>query len=209
MYQPSQEMLKKYADVFIKWALNGGKGIQPGETVLITVPECAKPMLLPLQQATLEAGGNPIIEYLPDGLNANFFTHANADQIAYRPKKRILGTVDDIDHRMYIIAEADKYETSTIEPKKIMDRFKTIKFYREALQKKEQEGNLSWTLGMYATPSMASDVGLSLEEYWQEIIHACYLDHDNPIEKWQQTTDEVQRIGQKLTDLRIQKLHVE
>lgn len=208
MFQPTPQVLKKYADVFIKWALNSWEGIKPGETVLITVPECAKPLLLPLQQATLEAGGNPVIEYLPDGLQKNFFDHANSDQIEYRPTERILGTVKDIDHRMYIIAEADKYETSGVDAKKIMDRFKTIKFYREALQKKEQEWNLTWTLGMYATPSMAADVGLSLEEYWWEIIHACYLDHDDPVSQWKKTTQEIQEIGQKLSDLKIQKVHV-
>jgi len=56
MAAPTPEMLKKYADIFIKYALNSGKGINPGETVLITVPECAKPILEPLQRATLEAG---------------------------------------------------------------------------------------------------------------------------------------------------------
>jgi len=106
----------------------------------------------------------------------------------------MLGTVEDIDHRMYIIAEADKYELADVPGKKVMDRFNTIKFYRDALNKKEQAGNLSWTLGMYATQNMADDVGLTLDEYWDEIIHACYLDLDDPIAKWREVDSQIKSI---------------
>ena len=43
-YIPSQEILDKYADVMINFALNGGAGIQEGEVVRIMVPESARPI---------------------------------------------------------------------------------------------------------------------------------------------------------------------
>lgn len=55
---------------------------------------------------------------------------------------------------------------------------------------------------------MASDVGLTLEEYWGEIINACYLDEVDPIAKWREVFAENIAIQQKLNALQIRKVHV-
>lgn len=146
MYTPSSTILSRYADILINFALGGGTGIKAGEVVLLSVPECARPMLQPLHDAVLRAGGHPLIDIIPDGLQRSFFEQANDDQVSYRPMKRLLATVEDIDHRLVIIAEAEKYELSGIDTEKVMKRFATIKPYRKALNEKEYQGKLTWTL---------------------------------------------------------------
>ena len=42
-YVPPQEILERYADVLINFALGGGHGVQPGEVVRIASAESAKP----------------------------------------------------------------------------------------------------------------------------------------------------------------------
>ncbi len=74
------------------------------------MPECARPLLKPLHDTVLQSGGHPVVEIVPDGLQRSFFQHANESQLLYRPMQRLLGTVADIDHRLYIIAEEEKYE---------------------------------------------------------------------------------------------------
>lgn len=149
------------------------------------------------------------MEIIPDGLQRSFFYHANESQLLYRPMQRLLGTVSDIDHRLYIIAEDEKYELAGIEGDKIMRRFATIKPYREALNDKEHQGQLSWTLGMYGTQAMAAFAGMSLEEYWNQIIYACFLDDENPIARWQEVTETLHGLTEKLNALKIQSVHVE
>lgn len=122
--------------------------------------------------------------------------------------KRLLATVDDIDHRLFVLGESDKYELAGIESKKIIDRFATIKPYREALQEKEHKGKLSWTIGMYGTPAMASYANISLEEYWQQIIYACYLDDENPIARWREIEQKIHTIKKKLDGLKIEWVHI-
>ena len=53
MYKPSDEILEKYANVLVNFALNSGKGIKKGDVVFVQVPESAKPMLIALQRANL------------------------------------------------------------------------------------------------------------------------------------------------------------
>ncbi len=87
---PSSHILDQYADVLVNFALGGGTGIKPGESVLLIVPECARPMLQPLHDTVLRAGGNPVVEIVPDGLQRSFFSLANEEQNVYRPMKRLL-----------------------------------------------------------------------------------------------------------------------
>jgi aminopeptidase len=208
MYTPSSTILQRYADVLINFALGGGNGIKPGEVVLLCVPECARPMLQPLHDAVLKSGGHPVVDIIPDGLQRSFFELANDEQNTYRPMKRLLATVEDCDHRLYMIAEHEKYELAGVNTEKVMKRFATIKPYREAMNKKENEGKFTWTLGLYGTPAMASFAGMSLEEYWGEIINACYLDDKNPIEKWKETENTLRTLSKKLTDMEIEWVHV-
>ncbi len=172
------------------------------------MPECARPLLKPLHDTVLRSGGHPIVEIIPDGLQRSFFQLANEPQLLYRPMSRLLGTVADIDHRLYIIAEEEKYELSGIDGEQVMRRFSTIKPYREALNDKEHQGKLSWTLGMYGTQAMAAFAGMSLEEYWDQIIHACFLDDENPIARWKETQTTIGVLAEKLTALAIQSVHV-
>ncbi|MCB9807539.1 aminopeptidase [Candidatus Peribacteria bacterium] len=165
-------------------------------------------MLQPLHDAVLRAGGHPLIDIMPDGLQRSFFEKANEDQINYRPMKRLLGTVEDIDHRLVIIAEAEKYELAGINTENVMKRFATIKPYRKALNDKEHDGKLTWTLGLYGTPAMASFAGLSLEEYWQQIIYACFLDDENPIARWKEVETTLDTLTSKLNAMHIEWVHV-
>ncbi len=208
MYEPSYEILKKYADILVKFALRGGKWINKGETVIVQIPECAKPLFLPLQESILEAWGHPIMEYLPDGVSKHFFEHASDDQLTYYPKHYHHGKIQETTHLIQIIAEADKYEFQDIDPKKIAARISSRKKIREERTKKEMAGKLSRNISMYGTQAMADDVGMSLEDYRNEMIKACYLDHDDPIAERKRIFMEIETIKSKLDQLKIQYVHI-
>jgi aminopeptidase len=55
---------------------------------------------------------------------------------------------------------------------------------------------------------MADEANMSLEEYRDQIIQACYLDQENPIQKRKDTFSEINQIMEKLNNLNIQKVHV-
>lgn len=156
----------------------------------------------------LKSGGHPVVDIVPDGLQRSFFHLANDEQMNFRPMKRLLATVDECDHRLFIIAEHEKYELAGIDGARVMNRYKTIRPFREAIQKKENAGKLTWTLGLYGTEAMAAFAGMSLQEYWGEIINACFLDNENPIARWQETEAKLAELTTKLTNLQIEWLHV-
>ena len=120
LYQPNPEILEKYANVLVNFALNSGKGVKKGEVVFVQIPESAKPLLIPLQKTILQAGAHPIIQYLPDEISKTFFENATPDQLSFFPAALLKGRVEQADHFISIIAETNLHELEGIDPKLIM-----------------------------------------------------------------------------------------
>ena len=208
-YQPSEELLEKYADVMINFALNGGEGVKNGEVVQLRVSEVAKPLLVALRRAVLKAGAHPIIFYTPDEFAREHYELASDEQLSFFPKKFLKGLVDEIDHTVAVLSETDKKELDGIDSGKIMAAQKALKPYMDWRREKEGAGEYTWTLCMYGTQAMADEVDLSLEEYWDEIVKACYLDDPQPAEKWKALYKDLYEYKDRLDVLPIEKLHIE
>lgn len=208
IFKPSGKILKKYSDVLVNFALNSGKGIKKGEVVMLQVFESAKPILKHLIKSVLKSGAIPLIQFIPEGVDRTFLENANDTQLKYHPKKYLLERVNECDHFLVVGAQSDKHELECIDSKKIMLRQKSSKFYKDARNKKEKEGNLTWTYGIYGTNAMAKEVGMSQKEYWNQIIKACFLDFSNPISKWKEVYRMINDIKNKLNKLEIEKVHI-
>lgn len=208
MYQPSTKILDKYADVLIKFALNGGKGVKPGQVVFLRVFEAAKPLLNSLQKSVLKIGAHPIIQYLPNEMARQFFELANQDQLNFFPAAFLKGRIRQSDHSLTILAETDYHEFEGIDPKKIMDRNVVFKPYKDWFNKKENKGKLSWSVAFYPTPAMAKEANMTLCQAWKQVIKACFLNYADPVKKWQQVKKKTDQIRKKLNKLDIIKINV-
>lgn len=208
-YQPSQKILRKYAQVLINCALNSGQGLKKGEVVRLMVPDIAKPLARELQNAVLRAGGHPMMQLVPTEFTQDFFTLANDQQLTFFPKKYIKERVDVTDHQVFIIADPDPFELKDIDPEKIILARDAKKDYRQWLDEKEDQGNFTHTIALWGVEAKAKIVGLSLEKYWQQIIQACYLDKDNPVQEWHQIFKMQQAIKDELNQIKIEWIKIE
>ncbi len=218
-YTPSAKILKKYADVLVKFALGGGKGIKKGDVVRVSSSESAKLLFTAVCNAIVDAGGHVIGNYAPDDEQGDkrraesftryFYEHAQPHQITFFPEKYLKGLAEQIDHSIFILADADPHALKGVDPKKIMQRGLTLKPFKDMLNQKEWNNKFTWTIGMYGTPAMAKEAGLSEKEYWQQIIKACFLDEKNPIAKWKQVYRDIEKYRSRLNKLspKIDRLH--
>lgn len=208
MYQPSEEILYKYAKVLLNFALNSGKGVKKGEVVFLRIRESAKPFLLPLQKVILESGAHMLLHYSPEGVNKAYYNQASDEQLTFQAKPYLLGRLETIDHLVAILSENDKHELEGVDSKKIMMAQKAMKYYSEAMDVKENKGKFTWTLGLFGTQAMADEAGLTLEQYWKEIINACYLNEKDPVSKWKELFKSIQLTINKLNKLKICCVHI-
>src|SRR6266571_2889064 len=98
-YQPNPQILENYADVFVNFALNSGEGIRPGEVVQVRCPDVAKPLISPLQESILKAGGHMYLETIPTGLDRSFYVLANEEQLDFFSLPYQQAKAAMIDHR--------------------------------------------------------------------------------------------------------------
>lgn len=207
-YVPSQEILDKYATVLVNFALNSGKGVQKNEVVQCIVPDVAKPLALSLHNAILRAGAHPILRFLPSGFDKHFYQLASEEQLLFFPEDYMKSRVDLIDHTIGIIADVDPMELSEVDSSKIMRARNSKKLYRDWLDEKEVKGKYTWTLALWGVDAKADEVSLTLEDYWKQIIKACFLDEKDPVAKWKEIFDFQKKTLAKLNDLRIDYLEM-
>ncbi|HWO07746.1 MAG TPA: aminopeptidase [Candidatus Paceibacterota bacterium] len=219
-YTPSETILKRYADVLVNFALNMGKGIKKGDVVRLSATESAKPLFVACYNAIIDAGGHVLTHYAPDDENGDmrrnagfgryFYERAQPHQINFFPEKYLRGVVDQMDHSLYLLAEKDPHALDGVDPKKIMARGKALKPFMDWRNEKQHAGKFTWTIGMYGTPAMAKEAGLSEKEYWNQIIKACFLDYPDPIRRWKKVYREIEKYKLRLNKLspKIKKLHI-
>jgi aminopeptidase len=213
-YTPPPEQLHRYADLLVTFALGGGAGIDRGDCVLITCPDAARPLYLECCRAVWQAGGHVLHNYNPaphpgSNLEAIFYEHATDEQLDFFPEPYMRGVAEQSDHHLYLMADTDPRGLSDVPPARQMRRQVAHKPLQEWLETKENENRFSWTIAAYGTEAMASEARMGLEEYWEQIVRACYLDLEDPIARWRELYDEIHARCQSLDRLPIDRLHVE
>jgi aminopeptidase len=204
----SQEILRKYADVLVNFALNSGEGVKKGEVVRIVVPDVAKPLALELQNAVLKAGAQPIMRFLPTGFDKDYYTLASEDQLKFFPRGYHKSHVKLIDHTIGVLADPDPEALAEVDPKKIILARDSKKLLRDWFDAKEHEGKYTWTIAMWGVEAKAKEVGLSLEEYWNQIIKSCYLDSEDPIAEWRKIAKFQEKVKKSLNEMAIEYVTV-
>lgn len=213
MIKLDETLLKKYARVMIHYALNNGHGIRKGDTVFLVGQESTKALFLAIAKEIYATGGNVITNYLPDNtkdssLSRFLLQNATDEQLSFFAKPYWKGIVDAADHILFIISEPDIHYLEGLPSSKISMMNSARAPYMKMREEKEQIGKLSWSLCLYGTESMANEAGLTIEEYWEQIIEACYLREDDPVIKWKAVQKEIEDIKDKLDTLEIEKLHI-
>jgi aminopeptidase len=214
-FEPPGEVLERYAALVVGWALGGGTGIARGDVVLITAPDVAKPLYAACCRAVWRAGGHVLHGYRPAdnrfeaNLTGDFLTLAAEEQLDFFPDRYWRGIVDQADHHLTILADADPHALADTDPRRILRNRRARRRLREWWDAKENAGAFTWTIVLYGTDAMAAEAGMSTEEYWEQIIAGCYLGEADPAARWRQIEEQIQAHAAWLNSLPIDRLHVE
>lgn len=212
-YEVPAEYLERYADLLVNFALGGGAGISRGDVVQVIAPESAKPFYAELCRAVWRAGGHALGDYRPDdderlSLARDFYALAEDDQLGFFPELYHRGVINQIDHFIYVRCDAAPHVLRDVDPAKLLAHERSFAPLVQWEAAKETAGKLTWTVGLYGTEAMAAEAGLSIEEYWQEIVRACFLDHGDPKARWREVDEQLQSYTQALDALPIDRLHM-
>lgn len=211
----TEKQLENYASIMVNYAVGNSKGIQAGETVLVIGNETSKSLYLKILQKIWEAGGNVIQQYYPTeaprgNKSTTFFESiASEKQLDFAPKNMQTGLVKDVDHLLLIIANDNPTELKDIKAELIKRLSNSGDHFMKERRDAEMAGELTWTLCLYPTQAYADEAEMSLQEYFDEVANACYLNDDNPVNAWKLFKEENSSVKNYLDQLDIDKLHIQ
>jgi aminopeptidase len=212
-YEVPSEYLNRYGDLLVNYALGGGDGIRRGDVVCVRGPESSKPLYAAICRAVWQAGGNVVHDFQPDddasvNLMRDFFEVASPAQLSWFPEAYARGSIDQLDHLAFILCEPDPHALSDVDPAKMMARQSSFAPLVQWQTAKEAAGAFTWTIGLYPTEAMAAEAELTLEQYWDEVTKACFLDDPDPKRRWREVADRIDTFTSWLSSLPIDRLHV-
>ena len=213
-YVPPQELLERYATLLVDFALGSGAGIAPGEVVSVTASEAAKPLYVEVCRAVWRSGGHVIHGYQPSdepgmSVRRDFLELASDAQLDFFAEHYWRGYTEQVDHRVYLHADSDPHVLSGVDPSRIMRAGRARLPLRDWLDAKEDAGEMTWNIALYGTEAMAAEARMSIEEYWEQIIAACFLDDPDPTARWREVERQIAAHCAWLNGLEIERLHVE
>ena len=97
---------------------------------------------------------------------------------------------------------------SGIDSNKIAQSLKARKNLREIMDRREEQGLFSWTLGMYPTAELANHAGMSVTDYAAQIVNACFLNRTDPIAQWKSVYQKAMTLKKWLNRMNVIKYHV-
>jgi aminopeptidase len=212
-YSPPPEVLERYAKLLIDYALGEGEGIKQGDVVRVIANEDARPLFIELCKAVWRSGGHVIQDYnvaedSSSSLKRAFLEIASDEQLDFFPLEYVQAMFEQIDHYVVVESVRDPHALSGVDSAKLMRSQRAGGPAFEIVMGKIGAGELTWTGVLYGTPGMAAEARLSLEEYWGQIIKACFLDDEDPITRWREVNAQIQGQAAWLSSLPIERLHV-
>jgi len=206
----SKNKLSKYGDVLL-WGLKAArtKNFKKNDNILIRFDLSALKLAEILQAKLIDMGMNPILRLSSTPqMEKNFFERSNNQQLTFQvPGEKELNK--KLHGNISLLAPESVTHLKHIDPQKIGKSALARKSLRDILRAREDKGDFGWTLCMIPTQGAADTAGISLKQYTNQVIKACYLDMDDPVKGWKETFKRATTIKKWINRIKIDYLHIE
>lgn len=205
-----KQQVDKYADVLL-WALKTARKekFKKEDIVLVRFDLSAIKMAEVIQAKLLDLGMNPVmrLEITPT-MQHNFYEKANKKQLVFLgPWESQL--CERVNGSIYLYAPDSLTHLRDIDPKRIGTALVARKPLRDILQKREEQGSYGWTLCALPTEELAKQAKMSLRQYANQVIRACYLDKADPVQAWKTIFKDAMAIKKWMNSMNVKHYHIE
>ncbi len=202
--------LQKYADVLM-WGLRTARKekFAKGDIILIQYDSPGLRLAEILYARVLDLGMNPVQRMsLSVNMEYDFYKRSNDKQLVFiTPGDKEL--YRKINGRIFLRAPESLTHLKEIDSSSIGKTLVSRKPLRDIMNRQEDKGSYSWTLCTLPTKELAKQAKAGIKAYAEQIIRACYLDLDDPVQKWNEIVKDAVRIKKWLNSLKIRSVHVE
>ena len=204
------KQLDRYADVLL-WGLKTARSgnFRKNDIILIRYDLAATMMAERLHEKVLDMGMHPVLRVdSTSKIQRCFYKKANNKQLVFQPpgEKELY---NHLNGSIYLHAPESLTHLSDVDPRKISKTLISRKPLRDILDKREEMGAFGWTLCMLPTPELAKRAGLTMRQYTNQIIKACYLDKSDPVQGWKTFFKEATAVKKWINSMDVKHYHIE
>jgi len=161
-----------------------------------------------LQARILGMGMHPVLRAgLTPRMECNFFEKANNKQLTFQPPGENQ-LCQHLNGAVYLHGPESLTHLGHIDPKKIGKVAVSRKPLRDILDKREARGAFGWTLCILPTPELAKQAKLTMRQYANQIVKACYLDRDDPVQEWKAIYRQAMALKRWMNGMEVKYYHV-
>ena len=209
---PPSPPLERFADLVVGFAAN----IQPGQVVAVGSEPGKEPLTRAVADAAYHAGAKFVdVQYFDLHVKRSRILHAAEDTLDYVPSwygDRILALGDQRCARIGL--------SGSVAPG-LLDGLDPARAGRDQLPFVRETGivvnaaTTNWTIVPCPTVGWAQQVypdldpGAALARLWEQVVHVCRLDEDDPVAAWTARLDDLITAANRLTARRFSELHLE
>ncbi len=204
--------LDRYAELLVGFGAN----VQPGQIVEVRSDIGKEPLTRAIAASAYRHGARFVdVSYFDPLVRRARIAHAPEDSLDFVPswhadRVRQLGVQRCA--RIGISGTPLPGLLDALDPARAArDRFPFIPEYIEVIN----ENTTNWCGAMCPTPEWATlvhpglDPATALERLWEQVVHVCRLDEEDPVAAWQERLDLLTRAERALGERRFDALHFE
>ncbi len=103
---------------------------------------------------------------------------------------------ENADVRIRLMADQNTRALSGVDPDRQTRRQAAAKPLMETMMGRTAAGEFRWALTLFPTQAYAAEADMSLADYEDFYYRACLCDRDDPVEAWQQQSEETRRLAE-------------
>jgi aminopeptidase len=204
--------LERFAELLVGFAAN----VQPGQIVAVSSEIGKEPLTRAIAAAAYAHGATYVdVAYADPFVRRARIEHGSDAALDTVPSwigERILALGDQRCARIALTGPTAPRLLEDLDPARVgADRAQTLREAGKVLN----DQTTNWTIGACPTPGWAAQVhpqlpaDEALARLWEQIVHVCRLDEDDPVAAWRERMATLRGVTERLTAARFDALHFE
>ncbi len=184
---------QKYAKVLVEYSTD----VKKDDLVIISSEIQAKPLILAVYKEVLKKGAHPSLKLGMEGQKEIYFKTATDEQLSFIDPFTEL-EYEKADKFIVIGAPYNTKNLAKIMPERLAKRSAATEKLSSKMLQRAAEGSLSWVICDFPTNALAQEAKMSIFDYEEFLLKACYLHLDDPVAKWREIGQNQQKLADRL-----------
>ena len=191
------QRITRWAKTLVEYCLS----VKSGDVVVINATPVAEELIAEVYRYVLRAGGYPVANVGLPSVREIALNQGSDEQLTWiSPAERAMS--EAMDARLHIMSEVNTRQLSGVDPKRVALVGTAYTALAAERAKRVEPGDDRWCLTLFPTNAFAQDAGMSLSDFTEFVYDACFLNSEDPAERWREVGREQQFYVDWLKDKR-------